>query len=97
MQARLTEAGEDKGKEDLRSAVAYSLFNVIAAYVVYDSDIDIHGIQPRLGDPMRTAAYSPELGMCQVIAALLYHTKDEVSSFWIAVSLVDNYDMRQFY
>ncbi len=35
--------------------------------------------------------------MCQVIASILYHTHDEVSTFWITISLIENYDMRQFY
>jgi hypothetical protein len=31
------------------------------------------------------------------MACVLYHTRDEVSTFWIAISLVEYYDMRQFY
>ena len=38
--------------------------------------------------------YCPEVGLCQLVASVLYHTKDEVSSFWITVSLIENYDMR---
>lgn len=38
--------------------------------------------------------YGAELGLCQLMACILYHTRDEVSSFWIAVSLVEYYDMR---
>ena len=37
-------------------------------------------------------------GMGQVIAAVVHHCKgDEVSTFWIAVSLIENYDMRKFF
>lgn len=31
------------------------------------------------------------------MACVLYHTHDEVSTFWIAISVVEYYDMRQFY
>ena len=29
--------------------------------------------------------------------SVLYHTRDEVSTFWILSSLVENYELRQFY
>lgn len=76
--------------------MAYGLFNVISAYAVYDPAVDICSAQKRFvaEDPGR---YCPELGLCQLMASILYHTRDEVSSFWIAVSLVEYYDMRQFY
>ena len=36
--------------------------------------------------------------MGSVIATIVYHCKgDEVSTFWILVSLIENYDMRKFY
>jgi len=36
--------------------------------------------------------------MGRVIACIVHHCQgDEVSTFWILVSLVDNYDMRKFY
>ena len=60
-----------------------SLRNVILAYSRYDPSIkfDEH-----------------TKGVAQIVAVILYHTQgDEVTSFWILVSLVENYDMRQLY
>ena len=76
--------------------MAYGLFNVISAYAVYDPAIDICSAQKRFVAEDQ-GKYCPELGLCQLMASILYHTRDEVSSFWIAVSLVEYYDMRQFY
>lgn len=37
-------------------------------------------------------------GMNLLVGAILFHCKgDEVSSFWIFVSLIENYEMRQIY
>ena len=37
-------------------------------------------------------------GMNMLVGAILFHCRgDEVSSFWIFVSLIENYEMRQIY
>ena len=37
-------------------------------------------------------------GMNMLVGAILLHCRgDEVSSFWIFVSLIENYEMRQIY
>ena len=81
---------------DLKERLAYGLFNVISAYAIYDKGIDICS-------PLKKYVFvessnsSPEQDLCKLIACVLYHTQDEVSTFWIAISLVEYYDMRQFY
>ena len=111
LDASKTSEGEAKGEEgdekdqekkagaeraNLRETVAYGLFNVISAYAVYDQAIDICSAQRR-HEVAEQGKYCPEVGLCQLMASVLYHTRDEVTSFWIAVSLVEYYDMRQFY
>ena len=78
---------------DLKEAVAYGLFNIISAYAAHDKSIDVCSAQRRFMAEEK-GKYCPEVGLCQLIASVLYHTKDEVSSFWITVSLIENYDMR---
>ena len=53
---------------------------MILAYTRYDPSIDLSkGLK----------------GITQVVTVILHHTQgDEVSSFWILVSLIENYDMR---
>lgn len=41
--------------------------------------------------------YQVEMGLSQIMLAVLSHTRDEVSTFWIVTSLIDNYELRQFY
>jgi hypothetical protein len=61
-----------------------SLKNVLLAYSRYDPTIKFDSSQ--------------NAGMGLIVTVILYHTQgDEVSSFWILVSLIENYDMRQFY
>lgn len=49
------------------------------------------------GDQQLVIPYQPENGLCQIMMSVLYHTRDEVSTFWILSSLVENYELRQFY
>mmetsp|Transcript_39059 Transcript_39059/g.59514 ORF Transcript_39059/g.59514 Transcript_39059/m.59514 type:complete len:313 (+) Transcript_39059:752-1690(+) len=74
-----------------------SLRNVLLAYSKYDPTIKFYTI------PDQNESELPPLdqaarGMGCVVMALLNHCKDdEVSTFWILVSLIENYDMRQFF
>lgn len=57
------------------------LRNVLLAYSNHDQSISLENRQ-----------------MGSVIATIVYHCRgDEVSTFWILVSLIENYDMRKFY
>ena len=62
------------------SSLKSSLRNVLVAYSRYDPSI----------------RFEPAtIGMGLVVAVILYHTQgDEVGTFWILVSLIENYDMR---
>lgn len=57
------------------------LKNILLAYSNHDQSINLL-----------------DKGMGQLIAAIVHHCKgDEVSTFWILVSLIENYDMRKFF
>jgi hypothetical protein len=57
-----------------------SLKNVLIAYSRYDPSIRFD---------------SSTIGMGLIVAVILYHTQgDEVATFWVLVSLIENYDMR---
>ena len=59
-------------------ALKLSVLNIFTAYTRYDQNMDI---------------LEPEL--IQITVALLILTKsDEVSIFWILVSLIENYELR---
>lgn len=38
--------------------------------------------------------YQSETGLIQLMLSILYHTRDEVATFWITSSLIENYDLR---
>ena len=81
--------------------------NLTVAYLNFDGHILIWGDfqqhQEVLGKLLRgrdlraQLPYQVEIGLSQLMLAVLSHTRDEVSTFWIVTSLIDNYELRQFY
>ena len=85
-------------KIEIFKSIGQKLFNLLLVYTKYDTSINPCG---ETGQPhpkqllyQQNRNIKKELYMCQVIASILYHTQDEVSTFWITISLIENYDMR---
>lgn len=87
--------------------LAQSLMNLTVAYLNFDGNILIWGDFQRHQDLLARLLrgrdgkaelpYQVEMGLSQIMLAVLSHTRDEVSTFWIVTSLIDNYELRQFY
>mmetsp|Transcript_10092 Transcript_10092/g.17029 ORF Transcript_10092/g.17029 Transcript_10092/m.17029 type:complete len:238 (-) Transcript_10092:223-936(-) len=86
--------------EYLMTVIYPSLRSVVLAFSKYDPTITF-GCGVELKQGRSEFDFPIEMGfrgLGSLLAQILIHTRvDEVSTFWILVSLVENYEMRQFY